>query len=290
VPGGLRALWLAFLLSGPMNGRNVGRTHPPALGSSWIGRRGIVAAVIAVPVVLAIPGIWSVYGPRPKPAVDDIETVIRGYGFEPLTPPNKLRGPGAIYYVEGGAVRKVCEATAELLNGAVDESPTEDRSRNSLENSRFSLSQSFVQALNGRLDGVRVATIEYGMKNVVIREIPEAVLSTIEQKLMSQKDCEDTVNALLSANKRVCSGYSSLTATLSYKVRFDLKSEISAQARAAAVGVIKQAIEGKSGSEIGVENTEEFSGDNLIYGILMSARCILPDTADRRPKPLAKSS
>lgn len=273
-----------------MNGGHVRRTYPPALDASWLGRRGFVAAVIAVPVALAIPGIWSVYDPRPKPAVDDIETVVRRYKFDPLTPPNKLRGPGSIYYVEGGSVKMVCQATAHQLEGAVRESSTGVRTGYSSENSQFSLSQNFVQTLNGRLDGARVATIEYGMTNTVISEIPLATLRRIERELMSDKDCEDAVNALLSENKKVCSGYSSLTASLTYKVSFDRRSNISAEARAAAAGVIKEAIEEKSGSTMGVKNAEEFSGEGLIYGILLSARCLLPNTADQRAKPLAKAS
>jgi hypothetical protein len=63
-----------------------------------------------------------------------------------------------------------------------------------------------------------------------------------------------------------------------------------ATARAAAAGVIKQAIERKRGSEIGVKNADEFSGESLIYGILLSSRCLLPDTADRKAKPSAKAS
>jgi hypothetical protein len=272
-----------------MNERHVRRTYPPALGSSWIGRRGIVAAVIAVPVVLALPGIWFVYAPSAKAAVDDIEAVVRHYKFEPLTPPNKLRGPGSIYYVEGGAVKIVCEATAHQLEGAIRESSAGVRTGRSSENSQFSVSQNFVQTLNGRLDGARVATIEYGMTNTVISEISLATLRRIERELMSNKDCEDAVNDLLSENKKVCSGYSSLTGSMTYKVSFDRRTNISAEARAAAAGVIKEAIEEKSGSAMGVKNAEEFSGEGLIYGILLSAHCLLPDTPDGKGKPLAKS-
>jgi hypothetical protein len=281
-----------LLLSSAMTGRHVGRTDPPAHGS--LRTRGVLIAAIALPVALSLPAAWYVYVPKPPPAVDDIGSVIRSYGFDPLTPPSQLRGPGAIYHIEGSSVRKVCEATADLLDGAVDESRTMDRSGNSSDNAQFSLSGSFIGALNGKLDGARVATIEYGMKNVVIREIPEATLGKIEHKLMSEKDCDDTVNALLSANKKVCSGYSSLSASLTYKVHFDLKSDISAQTKTAVANVIKEAIEEKSGSQISVQNAEEFSGEDLIYGILLSARCLRLDTSAEPPPrgsvPLLASS
>jgi hypothetical protein len=265
-----------------MNRRHVWRTTPPAFGSFRIGNRSIWLASLALPVALVIPAIWYVTRPSLPPA-HDIETVIKSYyGFDPLTPPSRLRGPGAIYQVDGSSVRKVCEATPEVLGGSIDESITVNRTHNSSENSRFSLSGGFVSALNGKLEGARVATIEYGMKDVVIREIPEATLGKIERVLMSEKDCDHTVNALLNANKRVCSGYSSLTASISYKIRFDRSSDVTAQAKVAVANVIKEAIEENSGGTINVRNAEEFSGEKLIYGILLSTRCLVLDTSSGR--------
>ena len=137
-----------------------------------------------------------------------------------------------------------------------------------------------MDALNGKLAGARVATIEYGMKDVVISEIALATLRKIERVLMSEKDCDDEVNALLSENKKVCSGYSSLTASIVYKVRFDRNSDATAQA--ALTNVIKKAIEETGNGKISVRNAEEFVGENLIYGILLSSRCIVIDTTPGR--------
>ncbi len=264
-----------------MSRRHVGRTTPPAFGSFLGGSRSIWLASLALPVVVVIPVIWAVVRPPPAPPVQDIENVVKTYyGFDPLTPPSRLRRPGAIYHVEGNSVRKVCEATPEMLDGKVSESDTVSRSRSRLESNEFSLSGGFVNSLNGKLGGTRVASIEYGMKDVMISEIAEATLGKIERLLMSEKDCEDTVNALLIADKKVCSGYSSLTASIVYKVRFERSSEVAAQAKLA--DVIKEAIEEASGGKISARNAEEFSGEKLVYGILLSSRCIVLDTSPGR--------
>jgi hypothetical protein len=265
------------VLSEAMNGRDVRRTKPPALGSFLSGNRGIWIAVLALPIAVIVPIIWYVYFPREAPA-HDIETVIKTYyGFDPLTPPSRLRGPGAIYAVDGRLVRKVCEASPEVLGTSVDESITVNRRHDDETSGNFSLSGNFIKRLNAKLTGARVTTVEYSMKDVVIREIPEATLGKIERQLMSEKDCEDTVIALLSAKKMVCSGYSSLTASISYKIRFDRSTDVSAEAKAALADVIKETIEENSGGKVNVRSAEEFFGENLIYGILLSSRCILLD-------------
>ena len=117
---------------------------------------------------------------------------------------------------------------------------------------------------------------------MVIREIPEATLGKIERVLMSEKDCDDTVTAVLTANKRVCSGYSSLSASISYKLRFDRTTDVTAEAKAAMADVIKEAIEETSGGAISIRNAAEFFGDNLIYGILLSSRCLVLDASAGR--------
>ena len=180
-----------------MNGRHVRRTLPPALGSFRVGNRSIWIAALLLPLAVVVPAIWYVYFPPAAPA-HDIETVIKDYyGFDPLMPPSRLRGPGAIYHVDGRSVRKVCEASPEVLGTSVDESITVNRRHDDAASGQFSLSGNFVKRLNAKLTGARVTTVEYSMKDVVIREIPEATLGKIERLLMSEKDCEDTVIALL---------------------------------------------------------------------------------------------
>ncbi len=268
-----------------MSRGHVWRTTPPAFGSFRSGNRNryIWLALLALPVAVISPVIWVFSRPPPAPPVQHIGTVVKVkayYRFDLLTPPSRLRRPGSIYHVDGSSVRKVCEATPEVLDGKVDVSDTISQTRQSEENSQFFLSGSFVHALNGRLVGARVVTIEYGMKDVVISEIALATLRTIERVLMSEKDCDDEVNALLSANRKVCSGYSSLTASIVYKVRFDRSSNVVAQAELTVV--IKKAIEDTGSGKISVRNAEEFVGENLIYGILLSSRCLVIDTSPGR--------
>jgi hypothetical protein len=264
-----------------MNARHAGRATPPAFGSFRSGTRSIWLASLALPIAVIIPVIWVFLRPQPPAPVRDIETVIKTYyGFEPLTPPSRLREPGSIYLVEGSSLRKVCEATPEMLAGKVQESKKVSQKHQSEEDSQFSLSGSFVKALNGKLSGARVATVEYGMKDAVIREIAEATLSEIELLLMSDKRCDDKVTALLNANKKVCSGYSSLAASIFYRVRFERSSDVTGKAELAAV--IKEAIEETSGGSVSVHNAEEFVGENLIYGVLLSSSCLVLDTAPGR--------
>ena len=264
-----------------MSGRRAGRATPPAFGSFRSGSRSIWLASLALPIAVVIPALWVFFRPQPVAPVRDIEAVIKTYyGFEPLMPPSRLREPGSIYLVEGNSLRKICVATPELLAGKVQESKTVNQKHQNEEDSQFSLSGSFVRALNGKLSGARVATVEYGMKDTFIREIAEEYLLEIERTLMAKKDCDDKVTALLNANKRVCSGYSSLAASIYYRVRFDRSSDVTAKTELA--GVIKEAIEETSGGSVSIRNAEEFVGENLIYGVLLSSSCIVIDTSPGR--------
>lgn len=256
-----------------MSRRNVGRTSPPAFGSFRSGNRRIWIAAL-LPVVVAVPALWYYFYP-PTEAVEDIEAFVRKYyRFEPLTPPSRLRSPGSIYLIEGALMRKVCDARRHLSSEDIDESETYSRIRTGDTKSRFELSGGFVSMLNAKLMGARVESIEFGMRDVTIREIPEAILGKIERQLMADPDCEDAVHDLLTANKKVCSGSASLTASISYKVRFDRRSDLTAQAKLAVADAIRESIEENGGGTVSVRNAEEFSGEKLIYGILLSPRCL----------------
>jgi hypothetical protein len=275
----------ALLLPGPMNTRRVRRTKPPAAAPHHPGRRAFLIACIALPLVMIVPGALYV-ARETKPRLDDIESAIRAYGFDPLVPPSRLREPGAIYQVEGSSFRKVCDVHPELLIDKVRESPTQDRMRRRLEKGRFSLGGGVVEALNGKLEGGRVTTIEYRLKNVTIREIAMAALGEIEDALLREKHCDEFVNDLLNANKKVCSGSATLSATLSYKVHFDVRFDTHAKAKVA--DIVQKVIEEETGSRIQMQAADEFAGENLYYGIQLSTRCITAGTATEpsiRPRP-----
>lgn len=256
------------------NGRRTRKT--PIEPSGTPARRWWWIALLAFPVIAIIPAAWFILLP---PDDDDIELAIKEYGFDPLTPPNQLRGPGALYQVEGTSYTKICDADPEILTGKVHTSPTVERVRKRLEQGKLSLAGNYVDEVNAKLDGARVTSIEYRMKNVSIREIPMNHLIEIENHLLSQKHCDEIVQRVLKANKQVCSGYSALAATTSYTVRYDVKLGLNAETKLPAVNAVQKAIEESAGSTIHIRNGDELHGENLFYGIQLSKFCITPNTA-----------
>ena len=117
---------------------HVRRTKPSRAGrSARLQRRLRLAS--ALPVLLAVPGAYYYLIPG-GPLVDEIEAVIKEAGFDPLVPPNRLRGPGALYVVEGGGrYTKVCDADQVLLDAKVRRSPTPSQIHDRLENGGFSV-------------------------------------------------------------------------------------------------------------------------------------------------------
>jgi hypothetical protein len=256
------------------NGRRTKKT--PVEPSGSMARRWWWIALLALPVIAIIPAAWYILSP---PEHDDIELTIREYGFDPLTPPNQLRGPGALYQVEGSSYTKICDADPEILTGKVQTSPTVERVRKRLEQGKLSLAGNYVDEVNAKLDGARVTSIEYRMKDVSIREIPMNLLMEIESHLLSQKHCDEIVQRVLKANKQVCSGYSALAATTSYTVHYDVKFGLNAETKLPVVNAVQKAIEENAGGTIHIRNGDELHGENLFYGIQLSKFCITPDTA-----------
>jgi len=259
----------SFLLS-KMTDSNVRRTKTPAR------RKYLRLAAIALPVAVTLPAAYFVLD---RPAPDDIETAIKEAGFDPLVPPNRLRGPGALYEVEDGFYRKVCDVDPALLDGKLKSSPAPDRHRESLEKAGFALDAKFVDALNAELSGARLTSIEYTLAHVTISEIDYSHLFEIEDNLLSKKNCDKAVQRLLKANRKVCPGYAALSATTSYKVHIQSKVNSGAEDKVPVINAVQQAIEQRANSELRVQSEDELTGDNLFYGIQLSHYCITPDDA-----------
>ena len=232
-----------------------------------------------------IPAAYAVIDP-PQP--DDIDTVIKQAGFDPLVPPNRLRGPGALYEVEDGSYRKVCDVDPALLAGKLKSSPIPEQRRESLEKAGFSLSGKFVNALNARLGGARVTAIEYTLADVSISEIDYGDLFEIEDNLLSQQNCEKAVKRLLQANRKVCPGYAALSATTSYRIH--VRSEVQSDAgdNVPVITTVRQAIQQRANSQLRIQSADELTGENLFYGIQLSRLCITPKGASE-PSILALS-
>jgi hypothetical protein len=253
------------------------RTKKPITAKIARGRSRLFwIAFVALPVAVVIPAVLYIAYPSEH---DDIVTIIKEYGFDPLIPPNQLRGPGALYQVEGNSYTKVCGVDPALLFGKLQKSPTHDHVRSRLETGKFSLGVSYVEELNAKLNGARVTTIEYTMKDVAISEIAMDDLLEIQDNLLSQKRCDDIVHRLLKANKQICAGYAALSATTSYKVHYNLKFEATEQNKMTVVNFVQKVIEDSAGSTIHIQSADELVGENLFYGIQLSKLCITPDTA-----------
>ena len=238
-------------------------------------RRRVWLASITLPIILVAPAIAYVL----IPAYDDPQALIEQAGFDPLLPPSRLRGPGALYEVEGRSYRKVCDVSLDMLQGKIRTSPTESQIRERLERGGFSLGGKFLGNLNAKFGGSRVTSIEYRLKDAAISEIPMSDLSVIEDQLLRQKNCDETVQRLLRTHHKVCSGYAVLSATTFYRVNFSSKFESSADARAPIMQAVQHAIEEDTNGQVQFEGTDVLSGENLGYGIQLSSLCVTLDTA-----------
>ena len=241
-------------------------------------RRVLWLAVVALPAIVVTPAIayWMVPAP---PAQDDIESVIQQAGFDPLLPPSRLRGPGALYEVEGRFYRKVCDADAGMLQGKIRTSPTESEVSERLQNARFSLGGDLIDRINAALSGARVTAVQFRLTDATISEIPLSDLAEIEDKLLRQKSCDETVQRLLKAHRKVCSGYAVLGATASYRVQVDAMMESGGGGRTPVLPVVRRAIQEETQGQIRLEGDDEMTGEDLFYGIQLSSLCITLDTA-----------
>jgi hypothetical protein len=224
-----------------------------------------------------IPAV--IYAVRSRPHLDELETAVRQAGFDPVVPPNRLRGPGALYEVTDGRYKKVCDADPAVVAKKLQESPIQSRVIERFESGRFSLGEKFIGMLNAKLGGSRVTSIEIKMTHVGIGEITESDLLEISDNLLSQKYCDEAVNRLLKANTKVCSGYAALSATTQYKVHFDTKFDSKAEDNVPILKEVQQAIQQSTDGQIRIQGTDELSGDNLFYGIQLDTLCLTPDTA-----------
>jgi hypothetical protein len=268
---------------------HVGRAKPPMEESAFTGWRRLLSASVVLPCVAIIAAIIYVTYPQ---AHDDIETVIRQAGFDPLTPPpSRLRGPGALYTVENGIYEKVCKEPA-IAAEKLQVSPSMDRNLRRLENGGFSLAGDIVEAVNAKLSGARLTSIEYKLTNVTISEIPGDDLLEIQKLLLKDPHCEDIVQTLLKENKRICAGASVISATTSYRIQVDQRFDSGVQDQASVVKAVQKAVEAEGSGHIQVRSEDELVGENLFLGIRLQSFCIVPDTATEpalAPQPEARS-
>jgi hypothetical protein len=233
----------------------------------------MVLAAVALPLLAVAPMAARLLMPGPPPV--DVDMVIREARFQPVHPPSRLYGPGALYVVEGDSYWKVCDADAALLNGKIETSPTESRFQRVLESEGFALSGTLVEWLSARLGAARATTVEYRVTDVAITSISLADLFGVEDVLLRRKECDAAVGRLLDAKKQVCFGAAALSATISYTERNDVTFKTGAKGRERSAGEIKTA------------GGEKRAGEDLFYGIRLWPQCITPASATE-PSVLAE--
>jgi hypothetical protein len=248
-----------------MSDEHVGRTKTSATWG-FRSKRFWVASWLMVAV--ATPAAGYVFYPWGS---NDIAEIVRQAGFDPLVPPNRLRGPGSLYVVDGSSYQLVCEANEAMLDGKVQKSPTENQFRRKLERGAFALGADLVDAVNAKLGASRLTSIEYSLTDVGISEIAYSDLWQIQDALLKDPACGGVVHRFLKASKKVCPGYSALSATTLYRVNTDAKLETEAKA---VVSAAQMELREDSRGEVEVRSNNELSGDDLFYGIRLSQFCI----------------
>ena len=213
-----------------------------------------------------------------------IEAVIKYMKFDPLLPPSRLRGPGAIYaVVDGGSYWKVCDADPKLVHDVIHSSPAPNQTRTMLENAELSVDGDVLDTLNASLGTSKIVSIEYRMSNVSISEIAMRDLYVIQQQLLNDKNCDEMVGEFCKQkDTKVCPGYAVLTASTSYKVNTDTTIASGAEMKIPIIEAVKQQIELATKGEVKLTDTDELVGQDLYYGI-SSHQCALPRTPRRHP-------
>ena len=103
----------------------------------------------------------------------------------------------------------------------------------------------------------------------------------LERKLMQKPDCEDVVVEYFRHNRKICSGYAALSASATFKVYTEVRAEVDLQ-------LVKEHLAQHTGGQIQILSKDEFSGENLFYGIRLSdIICAIPDD-DKLPHRVAE--
>jgi hypothetical protein len=240
---------------------------------TYIGRGSLImfAGGAGMAMILAA---WTL---RPQHSVDEVELAVTEFGFHPVRPASKLRGPGSIYVAEDNHFyHQVCHAQAADLGDSVQTSPTQGRMRERLEQTGFTWSAQLVKMLNGKLGGERVTSVSYTLANTMVHEIADSALKAIQNKLLADPQCEEMVHAYFKAHRSVCLGYAALSASAKFRINVTAQVEPD-------VKVIKQHLEEQTGGSIRIVSKDEFTGENLFYGIQLSdIVCPIDDTEARR--------
>lgn len=283
-----------------------------------IGRRRLF--LLAAVAAFAMPASVYVVG---KPSQEDaLEQAIVKLQFFPVRPPSMLRGPGSLYHVDlnGDILDTVCTADQVLVSSLVHESPTTLIVASALQSAGYAIDGNVVDRINARLKTNQLESIHYEMRDVKVIEIAQADLMGINNRLVQNTDCDQTISRLVHARELVCQGASVLLASADYRVDLKQSSEAASatasdsqskegpaaaggpepKASPAAIGDIQQAMSEtfkeaqiddsvKVRPKLGAQSQASESGSsyqltsgkNLYYGIKIAPLCVTPQDSSQ---------
>ena len=240
-----------------------------------------------------------------KPSQEDaLEQAIVKLEFFPVRPPSMLRGPGSLYHVDlsGNILDTVCTADQVLVSSLVHESPTTLIVASALQSAGYAIDGNVVDKINAKLNTKQLESIRYELRDVKVIEIAQADLMGINNRLVQNTDCDQTISRLVRARELVCQGASVLLASADYSVALKQSSEAGS---AAASGLQPEAspptandlqvvsdvlketqiddaakVRPKLGAQSQASESgssyQLTSGKNLYYGIKIAPLCVTP--------------
>ena len=228
---------------------------------------------VALPALLVAPIAERLLLSGPAPGQIDI--LVREAGFEPVHPPSRLYGPGALYAVKGNVYWEVCGADAALLDGRTEKSPAETLFHQTHDSTALSLAGKLVDRVIAKLGVSRDIAIEYRVSDAAVTIISLANLRRVQDTLLSQQDCTKAVDEVLDDKGQVCAVAAALSATVTYR-----------EQDAATYRTVGEGVDRVGGGTTAARD-EQRDGQDLFYGVRLWTRCITPSTATE-PSVLAE--
>jgi hypothetical protein len=238
-------------------------------------RVSVAAVALAI---TATPIAWALW-PRSEP--DELAALVRGIGFEPVSPPSTLRGPGTIYLIpkDGSSIAPLCTVESERLDKIMRKSQTEERVSSALRNASVKLDASFGGRARAGAEAQLQQRIAYTLDDVEVHEVSLEDLAIIAGELMSRPHCASQIEMFLRAGDFVCQGQEVFRASASYTASSDRSAATNAETEA-----LHAAIKAHVDPSASVKDTLKVAGQALYYGMKLARGCLaFPGEVPRHP-------
>ena len=246
-----------------------------------IAKVALVLAVAAAPILVYVALSLGTPGTA-------LERTLWDIGFYPVRPPSTLVAPGSIYHVsaDGRFYTIICKADERETLPLMERSPSEETVARELQNGAFKLDLASAGAINAKLKGDVVESVNYSLRDVSVLEIPLEKNEEIFVRLTQRKSCRDVVDRLLENGELVCQGQSVLRATVEYQLV--TKGGAEGEARLADIPSVEAALEAAISTRVAFDNGRFVSGTALHYGVKVNPICVTRPT-DREPRYLPRN-